>query len=112
MVYSVRLCKGCGLAIDAGAQYCEFCLERRERERSAKSKAKAKKRAPVKGGWRGRPCGGGRGVVLDDRDFFGDGYAVAVAADPAERVERSTLGEDMAAGNPGDDMAEGEPCSS
>lgn len=115
MVYSVRLCKDCGLAIEGQMQYCEFCLARRVRQYGPNNpykKAKAKKRAPVKGGWRGRPCGGGRGVVLDDRDFFGDGYAVAVAADPAERVERSTLGEDMAAGNPGDDMAEGEPCSS
>ncbi len=113
-----RFCKDCGLSIDGEALFCEFCLERRRRENAARFAAKSKgvqvkRRAPVVGGWRGRPCGGGRGVALEDReDIFGNAYAVPVAADPAERAERSIEAEDMAAGNPGDDMAEGEPCSS
>ncbi len=98
-------CADCGLAIDAG-QYCEFCLARRERQYG--KIAKPKRRAPVKGGWRGRPCGGGQGVALDDRDFFGDDYSVAVAADVAERVAHSSEAEDMAAGNPdAEDVAAG-----
>ena len=108
MVYSVRLCRDCGLVIDREAQYCEFCLARRKREKAAKSKGvQVKRRAPVVGGWRGRPCGGGRGVALEDReDIFGNEYAVPVAADPAERAERSIEAEDMAAGNPGDEIEE------
>ena len=114
-----RFCKDCGLAIEGQDLYCEFCLERRSRESAKRYKERGKEVAAEKhksdgtlSGWRGRPCGGGRGVSLETYDFFGDDYSVAVAVDPAARVERSTLGEDMAAGNPGDDMAEGEPCSS
>ena len=59
-------------------------------------------RAPVKGGFRGQGYGwGGQGVVLEDRDFFGDGYTVAVSADIDARVGNApTEAEDYAAGNP------------
>lgn len=94
-------CRDCGLAIEDGQQLCEFCLERntRERARGVRKADKQRKRVHMVGGWRGRPCGGGRGVTIEEREFFDDAYCVAVSADVAERVERSTVEEDAAAGN-------------
>ncbi len=95
-----KFCKDCGLAVEGQEQYCEFCKQRhaREREKGVHKADKVRRRCPVSGGWRGRPCGGGRGVTMEDREFFGDSYGVPVAADFAERVERSTDESDFATG--------------
>ena len=97
----MAVCRDCGLEIEDGLQLCEFCLERnkRERARGIGKADKMRRRVRTVGGWRGRPCGGGLGVTIEERDFFGDGYGVAVPADVAERVARSTGEEDAAAGN-------------
>ena len=98
-----RFCRDCGLAIEDGLQLCEFCLERNKREQAhgVRRADKQRKRAPVIGGMRGQGYGwGGDGVTLEEREFFGDVYCVAVPADVAERVERSTDEEDAACGNP------------
>ena len=93
-------CKDCGLEIEDGARFCEFCLDRHAKEGTlAERRAKSTRtQARTASGWRGRPCGGGRGVSLEDREFFEDTYSVAVPTDAAERVEHSTETEDFTAG--------------
>jgi len=99
MVSQEKHCKDCGLAIETG-QYCEFCLERHQHE-SKRGKRKRGKASPsVRGGWRGKPCGGGRGVSVEEREFFGNEYGVAVADDPAARVASDETGAEFLVGNP------------
>ena len=97
-------CRECGLVIDSG-QLCEFCAERHRQEtaRGVRKADKVRVCVPVKGGHRGQGYGcGGQGVTLDERDFFGDGYNVAVAADIDALIGNApTEAEDVAAGNPG-----------
>ena len=108
---SEKTCRDCGLAIDSG-QYCEFCKERHAAEaaRGIRKADKVRRRVPVKAGIRGQDFGwGGEGVALEERDFFGDGYNVAVSADPFDRVARASEAEDVAAGNPdAEDVPDGE----
>ena len=81
-------------------QLCEFCLERRKREQARGTlRANGRRRVQTAGGWRGQPCGGGLGVTVEERDFFGDAYCVPISADAADRAERSASEEDAAAGN-------------
>ena len=98
-----KYCRDCGLAVEDGLQLCEFCLERHKREqaRGLRKADHKRRRVPDKGGIRGQDFGwGGEGVTLEERDFFGDAYSVAVPSDVAERVERSTDEEDALCGNP------------
>lgn len=104
-------CKDCGLAIESG-HYCEFCMDRHKAAaaRGIRKADKVRRRVPVKAGIRGQAFGwGGEGVTLEELDFFGDGYNVAVPADPFDRAARASEAEDYAAGNPdAEDVLDGE----